>query len=84
MQGIVDRISTGHKSGALHCRATALGRPGDRLTSRRVSVVSDAKGLHDDWERRIVEIGDGRSVGELVAIIFDSLVKTRFEEVPAI
>ena len=44
-----------------------VGRPGDR---RLVHSTPDTPVLEDRWARRIMELGDGRSVMEIIETIY--------------
>ena len=51
-------------------RVLALHHPDDEINRKLVYRVADAPEIQDDWEKRIIELGDGRSVGEIIEIIF--------------
>ena len=51
-------------------RMLGLVQKNSGATQQRVYRVKGADELEDVWEKRIIELSDGRSVGEIIDILF--------------
>ena len=51
-------------------KALASTDPDPQMTRQLVYAMSDTHGVGDELARRVIELGDGRSVGEIIAIIY--------------
>ena len=51
-------------------KALVSNDPDPQMTRQLVYAMSDAHGVRDELAMRVIELGDGRSVGEIIAIIY--------------
>ena len=52
------------------------GRVHDRYAIQRVHRLKEAASLKNIWDRRIVELADGKSVAEILEILYEEELRT--------
>ena len=56
-------------------KALAYHDPDSETTRQLVYASSDIQGIDDELARRVIELGNGRSVGDVIAIIYSEEIR---------
>ena len=56
-------------------RVSGLGRECREASSQRLYRVSEARGIKDAWEIRVIELIDGKPMGEIIETLYREEIK---------